>query len=166
MLLKWVNVVGQPCLRLEACCMIGSDHLGHISFKEPLASFFKLDPHTCLADCCLQLRAHLACIYVEESAPRITATQQAANIHSHSLACMVYIHTQLVDGVPWCSTVIAAWLASSEDSVVFLLAQILKTKQHGAWRSPSRSRRWGTSQAKQWYHKTFPRWVPHRPTGY
>ena len=56
----------QPCLRLEACCMIGSDHLGHISFNYPLASCFNLDPHTCLADCCLHLRAQSACKYVEK----------------------------------------------------------------------------------------------------
>ena len=41
-----------------------------------------LDPHTCLGDCCLHLRARPACIYVEESALKVTATQQPAGTHS------------------------------------------------------------------------------------
>ena len=63
------------------------------------ASCFRahLDPQTCLGNCCLHLKVLSACMYVEEIALKITARQQAADVHSFSLACMVCIHAQLLD---------------------------------------------------------------------
>ncbi|DBA92575.1 TPA: hypothetical protein ACH3X1_002797 [Trebouxia sp. C0004] len=64
---------------MHACGVGNPVHAGDIiaQSKATAASCFRanLDPHTCLGDCYLHLRAWPACIFVEESAPKAKQPQ-------------------------------------------------------------------------------------------